>query len=215
MTDLTIRRCKYLIFRWDGNNKLANVPLWAANGYAWEMGQSKDRTQEEVGAFEALIAARWPKGFICPRCHSTDARRLERRLSFQCNGCRYQCRILSGTKLEGSRIPLQYILASLKRMIEGRREEWSNPGHWRGGGQGRKLEWVQTESPKFLGYMGNITVRSLLSGSHLDTESLGTAHRFRKRVLNLCAKHPAFRNEPDHERCFQLLLAFLMESPAG
>lgn len=175
------------------------------------MSVSRDRSREEMEVFELFSQVRWPRGFVCPRCRSKDAKKLERRLSFQCNGCRYQCRVVSGTKLEGTRVPLHKIFLALKGLVARRREDWSNPGHWEGGGvRGRKLKWVQTEKPEFVGYSGKITVRALLGEDVLNTRSLGTVHRFRTRILERCMALSDFRHEPDNTKCLRALLAFLM-----
>jgi ribosomal protein L37AE/L43A len=175
------------------------------------MGISKHRSSKEMEVFDTFCKARWPAGFVCPRCKSKDAKRLERRLSYQCNKCRYQCRILSGTRLEGTRLPLARIFEAIKSFVENRTEERSNPGHWKGGGtQGRKLRWIQTGEPEFLGYSGKITVRELLGDKGLGTKSFGTAHRFQRKVLKLCATQQVFREEVDHAKCLRQLLTILM-----
>ncbi len=56
----------------------------------------------------ALIEARWPAGFACPRCgcaHSSSFRREGRRY-WQCKACRHQCSVISGTIFEASKLGL-------------------------------------------------------------------------------------------------------------
>ncbi len=53
-----------------------------------------------------LRRARWPRGFLCPRCggrgrHFLASRRLE-----QCRACRYQSSVTAGTVFHGTRVPL-------------------------------------------------------------------------------------------------------------
>lgn len=57
---------------------------------------------------EALLLARWPRGFRCPRCEATahyvvgqGARRL-----FQCIGCRHQTSLTAGSLMEHTKLPL-------------------------------------------------------------------------------------------------------------
>lgn len=57
---------------------------------------------------QALRLARWPEGFVCPRCASTDpyvvghgARKL-----FQCRACRHQTSLTAGSILEHTKLPL-------------------------------------------------------------------------------------------------------------
>lgn len=56
----------------------------------------------------ALMRARWPSGFICPRCRSRRYCAFRRGASpyWQCTDCRYQCSLRSGTMMQGSRLPL-------------------------------------------------------------------------------------------------------------
>jgi len=62
----------------------------------------------EVQCEEAVKLARWPQGFICPRCHGSahyvvghGARKL-----FQCNACRHQASLTSGTLFANTKLPL-------------------------------------------------------------------------------------------------------------
>lgn len=62
----------------------------------------------EAQCAEAVKVARWPSGFRCTRCNSADhyvvghgARKL-----FQCNGCRHQASLISGSLMEHTKLPL-------------------------------------------------------------------------------------------------------------
>lgn len=58
---------------------------------------------------EALIAARWPVGFVCPECGCVGARtsfRRQGRRYWQCGGCQHQCSVTSGTVFESTKLPL-------------------------------------------------------------------------------------------------------------
>jgi len=62
----------------------------------------------EAQCAAALIAARWPLGFRCPRCACAEhyvvghgARKL-----FQCNGCRHQTSVTAGSLMEHTKLPL-------------------------------------------------------------------------------------------------------------
>ena len=57
----------------------------------------------------ALTAARWPQGWVCPRCEGRTAYtfRRGRQLYRECVDCRYQCSLIAGTMFEGSKLPLQ------------------------------------------------------------------------------------------------------------
>jgi len=53
-----------------------------------------------------LEQLRWPKGFLCPRCESTEAWRMGRGL-WLCRKCRRQISVTVGTIFERSRLPLR------------------------------------------------------------------------------------------------------------
>jgi transposase-like protein len=62
----------------------------------------------EVQCVAALMALRWPQGFVCPRCACVShyvvghgARKL-----FQCRGCRHQTSLTAGTVLDSTKLPL-------------------------------------------------------------------------------------------------------------
>ena len=62
----------------------------------------------EAQCAEAVKAARWPGGFRCPRCAVADhyvvchgLRKL-----FQCNGCKHQTSLTSGSLMEHTKLPL-------------------------------------------------------------------------------------------------------------
>ena len=62
----------------------------------------------EAQCAEAIKAVRWPEGFRCPRCASSDhyvvghgARKL-----FQCNGCRHHSSLTAGSLMAHTKLPL-------------------------------------------------------------------------------------------------------------
>lgn len=62
----------------------------------------------QVQCEQALVLARWPDGFRCPRCGSTEHYEVAhtgRRL-FQCGACRHQCSVTAGTMMEHTKLPL-------------------------------------------------------------------------------------------------------------
>lgn len=64
-------------------------------------------TQELCEA--ALVARRWPEGFVCPCCGVCEARTSfvrQGRRYWQCAGCQHQCSVISGTIFESSKLPL-------------------------------------------------------------------------------------------------------------
>ena len=54
-----------------------------------------------------LRRARWPRGFLCPRCGSRGSHFLASRRLEQCRVCRYQSSVTAGTVFHGTRVPLR------------------------------------------------------------------------------------------------------------
>jgi transposase-like protein len=63
-------------------------------------------TEEQCEA--ALIAARWPSGFVCPACDgpSRTSFRREGRQYWQCAACQHQCSVTSDTIFAATKLPL-------------------------------------------------------------------------------------------------------------
>ena len=54
----------------------------------------------------ALVAMRWPDGFVCPRCAGSRHSYCEPKRLFQCTACRLQTSVKAGTIFHQSRTPL-------------------------------------------------------------------------------------------------------------
>lgn len=86
------------------------------------MNQFIERYGTEAKCYRALYRWRWPKGFRCPQCDGRARSRFRRgeTVYYQCRGCRHQTTLISGTLLQGSRLPLtqwfqaMYLLSSTK-----------------------------------------------------------------------------------------------------
>jgi len=55
---------------------------------------------------DALVHWRWPQGFVCPSCGHTKCCLLKTRDLFQCNKCRAQISVTSGTIFASTKLPL-------------------------------------------------------------------------------------------------------------
>lgn len=84
----------------------------AMNRVQFQPGLSLPAFLQDYGTqdacFAALLKARWPDGFICPRCESSSCStfmRGEQQL-WQCTACRCQTSLTAGTIFEHSRLPL-------------------------------------------------------------------------------------------------------------
>lgn len=72
--------------------------------------QFLSRYGTEDQCFRALERARWPAGFVCPRCGHTTASQFQRghQRLWQCSGCRTQTSLTAGTPLADTKLPLQH-----------------------------------------------------------------------------------------------------------
>ncbi|MBW4840425.1 MAG: transposase [Paenibacillaceae bacterium] len=66
------------------------------------------RYHSEEDCIEAVVAMKWPNGFVCPLCAFTRCTRLtSRRIPlFECRRCAHQTSPLVGTIFEGTHLPL-------------------------------------------------------------------------------------------------------------
>ncbi|RRJ66187.1 hypothetical protein EHV15_27175 [Paenibacillus oralis] len=73
-----------------------------------ELQPFSSRYHSEQACMEAVIAMKWPNGFVCPRCAHTRCSRLTSRHIplFECGKCKHQTSALVGTIFEGTRVPL-------------------------------------------------------------------------------------------------------------
>ena len=75
----------------------------AMNRIQFQRGLSMTEFLERYGTEEQCVAAleqaRWPKGFVCPRCQGTSCSRIETRTHplYQCSACRHQTSLIAGT----------------------------------------------------------------------------------------------------------------------
>jgi ribosomal protein L37AE/L43A len=72
------------------------------------MPEFLERYGTEDQCRQALAAARWPHGFVCPACGGAARTSFERGglRYWQCGGCARQTSLISGTVFEASKLPL-------------------------------------------------------------------------------------------------------------
>ncbi len=72
------------------------------------MGEFMARYGTEEKCHGALVASRWPGGFVCPECGSTRHCTFERkgRQYWQCSACREQTTATCGTIFQAAKLPL-------------------------------------------------------------------------------------------------------------
>jgi transposase-like protein len=86
--------------------------VMAINQVQFQKGLSMAEFMNLYGTVEqchaALVVSRWPNGFVCPNCaksaHSTFVR--NGRQHWQCQACRHQTTVTSGTVFEATKLPL-------------------------------------------------------------------------------------------------------------
>ena len=77
----------------------------------------------EQTCFDYLLKAKWPKGFVCPKCGHEQFYKLQRNKLFQCRKCGHQTSVTAGTVFHKLRHPLQrlfwavYLIAVSKKGI--------------------------------------------------------------------------------------------------
>ena len=84
----------------------------AMNQFRFQKGLVESEFVKQYGRVEqchaALLASRWPEGFVCPHCgktrHSTFIH--DGRQHWQCQACRYQTTVTAGTIFQATKLPL-------------------------------------------------------------------------------------------------------------
>lgn len=69
--------------------------------------QFQKRFATEARCRAYLIKQRWSNGFICPKCDHNVGYLIKKRLSYQCQKCRYQASATAGTVFHKTRTPLR------------------------------------------------------------------------------------------------------------
>lgn len=70
---------------------------------------------------ELLERLRWPNGMYCPRCGGTGISEVRRRPVYDCNACRHQFSVTSGTIMHDSHLPLRKWFAAIYLMCESKK----------------------------------------------------------------------------------------------
>ncbi len=70
---------------------------------------------------EVLEDLRWPDGIKCPRCESEKISRIKDRDQFDCDGCRYQFSVLSGSIFHDTHLPLKKWFVAIYLIVESKK----------------------------------------------------------------------------------------------
>jgi len=76
-------------------------------------------TEAECRAY--LEELRWPDGIVCPRCQGKTISRIKKRDQFDCDSCRYQFSVMSGTIFHDSHLPLPKWFVAVLLICESRK----------------------------------------------------------------------------------------------
>lgn len=80
-----------------------------------------ERYHDEDACRAYLEELRFPNGVVCPRCGSKGISRVLKRGQYDCNSCRYQFSVTSGTIFHDSHLPLWKWFAAMYLMIEAKK----------------------------------------------------------------------------------------------
>jgi transposase-like protein len=80
-----------------------------------------DKFQSEDACREVLEDLRWPDGVTCPRCQSKSISHIRKYDVYDCNSCRYQFSVKSGTIFHDSHLPLRKWFVAVFLMVESRK----------------------------------------------------------------------------------------------
>lgn len=100
---------------------MARNPVQMQKGLSLTDFQARYGTEEQCRA--AVVSWRWPTGFICPHCGSTDHAIVGRRQLYLCHDCLTQTSLKSGTIFARTLLPLtkwfqgMYLITQAKNSI--------------------------------------------------------------------------------------------------
>jgi transposase-like protein/IS1 family transposase len=70
---------------------------------------------------EVLEELRWPSGIHCPRCESDKMSHIKDRNQYDCDECRYQFSVLSGTIFHDTHLPLKKWFVAIYLTVESKK----------------------------------------------------------------------------------------------
>lgn len=80
-----------------------------------------DNFRSEDACRAYLEKLRWPRGPTCPRCGKTSISRIRDRNQFDCDSCRYQFSVTSGTIMHDTHLPLWKWFLAVYMMVESKK----------------------------------------------------------------------------------------------
>src|SRR5438067_13911125 len=70
---------------------------------------------------QGLAQLHWPNGIECPRCACKSISTLASRYQYECNACRYQFSVTSGTIFHDSHLPLSKWFLAIYMITESKK----------------------------------------------------------------------------------------------
>lgn len=80
-----------------------------------------DKLHSEQACREHLAAVRWPDGVRCPDCGFQSISYIKTRHIYECNNCRRQFSVKSGTIFHDSHLPLRTWFLAIHRIVESKK----------------------------------------------------------------------------------------------
>lgn len=80
-----------------------------------------DRFHSEEKCRAYLEALRWPDGVTCPRCSGSTVSKIAQRDQYDCDSCRYQFSVTSGTIFHDTHLPLWKWFAAVYLITESKK----------------------------------------------------------------------------------------------
>jgi transposase-like protein len=102
---------------------LARFRFFAVRGVVMDMNMMK--LMDDFGTDDkcrgVLEELRWPDGVHCPRCESEKMSRIKDRNQYDCDECRYQFSVLSGTIFHDTHLPLKKWFVAIYLTVESKK----------------------------------------------------------------------------------------------
>jgi ribosomal protein L37AE/L43A len=100
----------------------------AINGVQFQKGLSMADFMDSYGTEEqchaALVASRWPDGFVCPHCRQPKhSHFVSKGLEYwQCADCREQTTAICGTIFQATKLPLRRWFLAMHLLTQGQKQ---------------------------------------------------------------------------------------------
>ena len=80
----------------------------------------------ETKCRDYLEALRWPDGIVCPRCEGKSISDIDEGKQHECNACRYQFSVTSGTIMHDTHLPLWKWFMAVYMIVESKKAVSAN-----------------------------------------------------------------------------------------